>query len=65
MCPTLYNAVTDSSVLCKETFIWNNVPYDKRGKLLPIGGAAYTCNSTTHCLVKKKVVTMLAIFFIS
>ena len=42
-----YNIVTDSNVLCKETFIWNNVPCDKRGKLLPIGGAAYTCNYTT------------------
>ena len=41
---TDYNIVTDSNVLCKETFIWNNVPCDKRGKLLPIGGAAYTCN---------------------
>ena len=39
--------MTDSNVLCKETFIWNNVPCDKRGKLLPIGGAAYTCNYTT------------------
>ena len=38
-----YNIVTDLNVLCKETFIWNNVPCDKRGKLLPIGGAAYTC----------------------
>ena len=43
----MYNIVTDSNVLCKETFIWNNVPCDKRGKLLPIGGAAYTCNYTT------------------
>ena len=42
-----YNIVTDSNVLCKETFIWNHVPCDKRGKLLPIGGAAYTCNYTT------------------
>ena len=42
-----YNIVTDSNVLCKETFIWNNVPCDKLGKLLPIGGAAYTCNYTT------------------
>ena len=40
--------MTDSNELCKETFIWNNVPCDKRGKLLPIGGAAYTCNYTTH-----------------
>ena len=39
--------MTDSNVLCKETFIWNDVPCDKRGKLLPIGGAAYTCNYTT------------------